>query len=72
MKKIHNKGLHNLHSSLDIIRMNKLRSVRWAGHVARTKEMRMHINFLSQDLKENTWENNIKTDLKEIGCEGVD
>jgi hypothetical protein len=33
--KLHNKELHNLYSSPDIIRQIKSRQMRWAGHVAR-------------------------------------
>jgi hypothetical protein len=32
-KRIHNKELHALYSSQNIIRMNKSRRLRWAGHV---------------------------------------
>jgi hypothetical protein len=34
-RKLHNKELHSLYSSLSIIRMIKSRRMRWAGHVAR-------------------------------------
>jgi hypothetical protein len=34
-RKLHNKELHDLHSSPSIIRIIKLRRMRWAGHVAR-------------------------------------
>jgi hypothetical protein len=34
-RKLHNAELQNLHSSPDITRQNKLRRMRWAGHVAR-------------------------------------
>jgi hypothetical protein len=33
-RKLHNEELHNLQSPADIMRMIKLRRVRWAGHVA--------------------------------------
>jgi hypothetical protein len=39
-RKIHNEGLHNLYSSLSIIRITKSRRMRWAGHVARMGEKR--------------------------------
>jgi hypothetical protein len=39
-RKLHNEELHNLYSSLDIIRVIKSRKMRWAGHVARMGEMR--------------------------------
>jgi hypothetical protein len=34
-RKLHTEELHNLCSSLNIIRMLKSRRMRWAGHVAR-------------------------------------
>jgi hypothetical protein len=33
-RKLHNEELHNLYSSPSIIRMIKLRSMIWAGHVS--------------------------------------
>jgi hypothetical protein len=33
-RKLHNKELHNLYSSLSINRMVNSRRMRWAGHVA--------------------------------------
>jgi hypothetical protein len=38
-RKLHNWELHNLYSSPDIIRMIKLRRMRWVGHIAHTGEM---------------------------------
>jgi hypothetical protein len=34
-RKLHNEELHNLYNSPGIIRMNKSRRIKWAGHVAR-------------------------------------
>jgi hypothetical protein len=34
-RKLHNEELHDLPSSLSIIRIMKARRMRWAGHVAR-------------------------------------
>jgi hypothetical protein len=34
-RKLHNEELHNLYSSPRVIRIIKLRRMRWAGHVAR-------------------------------------
>jgi hypothetical protein len=34
-RKLYNKELHNLYSSPSLIRIIKLRRMRWAGHVAR-------------------------------------
>jgi hypothetical protein len=53
---------------------------RWAGHVARVRETR-NLYKSSADKPEGKrslgrrgyrWEDNIKVDLKEIVCEGVD
>jgi hypothetical protein len=44
-RRLHNEELHDLHDSPNVIRMMKSRWVRWAGHVARTKEMKMHKTF---------------------------
>jgi hypothetical protein len=33
-RKLHNEELHNLYSSLSIIRMDKSRRMTWAGNVA--------------------------------------
>jgi hypothetical protein len=34
-RKLHNEELHNLHSSLNIFRINESRRIGWAEHVAR-------------------------------------
>jgi hypothetical protein len=34
MRKVHNEELHNLYSSVDIIRVIISRKMRWAGQVA--------------------------------------
>jgi hypothetical protein len=39
-RKLHNEELHNLYSSPSIIRVNKSRRMRWAGHAARMGERR--------------------------------
>jgi hypothetical protein len=33
-RKLHNEELHNMHSSSNIIRIMKSKSMRWAGHIA--------------------------------------
>jgi hypothetical protein len=38
-RKLHNEELHNLYSSPSIIRIIKLRRMRWVGHVARMGEI---------------------------------
>jgi hypothetical protein len=39
-RKLHNEELHNLYSSPSIIRIIRLRRMRWVGHVARMGEKR--------------------------------
>jgi hypothetical protein len=78
-RKLHNKELHNLYSSPNIIRMIKSRRMRWAGHVARMGEKvnAYRISVGKQEGKRplgrpgHRWENNIKRDLREIGMGGV-
>jgi hypothetical protein len=45
-RKLHNEELHNLYSSPNIIRMTKLRRMRWAGQVARMRETRNEYRIL--------------------------
>jgi hypothetical protein len=69
--KLHEK-LHNLYSSRSIIRMIKLRCIRWAGHVARMGEKRNAYRILVGKPEEKRplgrprrrWADNIKTDLR--------
>jgi hypothetical protein len=37
-EKLHNEELHNLWTSPNVIRMFKLRRIRWSEHVARIRE----------------------------------
>jgi hypothetical protein len=39
-RRLHNRELHNLYVSPNIIRMNKSNGVRWMGFVSRMEEMR--------------------------------
>jgi hypothetical protein len=39
-RKLHNEELHNMYSSLSVIRMIKLVMMRWSRYVARTAEKR--------------------------------
>jgi hypothetical protein len=39
-KKLHNDELHSLYSSLNVVRVIKLRRVRWAAHMTRMGEGR--------------------------------
>jgi hypothetical protein len=71
--------LHNLYSSLDIIRQIKSRWMRW-GHVARLGEGRNVYRGLvgkpegkrPLERPRRRWEDGIKMDLREIGWGGVE
>jgi hypothetical protein len=78
-RKLHNDELHNLYSSLNIIRVIKSRRMRWAGHVARTMEGRGVYRVLvgrpegkrPLGRPRRRWEDNIKMEIREIGLGGV-
>jgi hypothetical protein len=81
-RKLHNEELHNLYSSPNIIRMIKLRRMRWAGHVARKREKRNAYRILVGKPEgkrplgrpRRRWVGNIKIDLKRdrMGWYGLD
>jgi hypothetical protein len=74
-RKLHNRELHNLYPSPDIIRQIKSRRMRWAGHVARKGEGRNVYKVLVGKPEgrrplgrpRRRWEDGIKMDLREIG-----
>jgi hypothetical protein len=51
-RKLHNEELRNMYSSPSVIRMIQLRSMRWAGHVARIGEKRNAYRILVGSQKE--------------------
>jgi hypothetical protein len=51
-RKLHNEELHDLYSSPSIIRIMKLRRMRWAGHVARMGRRGTCIGSWSESQKE--------------------
>jgi len=79
-RKLHNEELNDLHSSLNIVRVIKSRIVRWAGHVACMGKRRGAYRDLVGKPEgtrplgrlRHTWEFNIKKDLQEVGCRGMD
>jgi hypothetical protein len=78
-RKLHNEELTDLSSSPNTIRVIKSRRMRWAGHVARMGEERGAYRILVGRPEERRplgrprrrWEDNIKTDLREVGWGGM-
>ena len=66
-----------MYSSPKIIRCLKSRRLRWAGHVARMEQSRNAYGILLRKPEGKRplgrprlrWEDNIKMDLKEVGCD---
>jgi hypothetical protein len=79
-RKLHNEELHNLYSSLSIIRMIKSRRMRLAGNIARMGEKRNAYSILVGTPEGKRplgrpkcmWVDNIKMDLRKIGWDGMD
>jgi hypothetical protein len=77
-RKLHNDELHNLYSSLNIVRVIKARRMRWVGYVARMWEGRGIYRVLIGRLEgkrplgrpRHRQEDNVKIDLREIGMDG--
>jgi hypothetical protein len=51
-RKLHNEELRNLYSSPSIIRMIKLRKMRWTGHIARLGRREMYVGYWWESQKE--------------------
>jgi hypothetical protein len=79
-RKLHNEKLNDLYWSLNIVRMRKSRRMRWAGHVASMGKGRGVYRVLVGKPEgkrplgrpRRRWEDNIKADLQEVGCGGMD
>jgi hypothetical protein len=78
--KLHNEELNNLYSSPNIVQVIKSRRMRWAGHVAHMGEGRGVYRVLvgrpegrrPLGRPGHRWEDNIRMDLREVGCGCVD
>ena len=79
-RKRHNEELNGLCFSHSILRVIKSRRMRYAGHVARMGEKRDVYRVLVGKPEgkrplgrpRRRWEDNIKMDLQEVGCRGVE
>ena len=80
-RKLHNEELNDLYCSPNIVRVIKKRRMRWAGHVARMGEERRGVYRVLVRKQEGMrplgrqrlrWEDNIKMDVQEVGCGGMD
>jgi len=79
-RKLHNEELNDLYSLPIIVRMVKQIRMTLAGHVARMGERRNVYSVLvgkpegkrSLGRPRSSWENNIKIDLQEVRCGGMD
>jgi hypothetical protein len=71
---LHNDELHSLYSSPDIVRVIKLRRLRWeGGEVRGVYRVLVGRSEGKRPLgrPRSRWEDNIKMDLREIGIDGV-
>jgi hypothetical protein len=79
-RKLYNEELNNLCSSPNIVRVIKSRRMGWAGHVARMGKERGVYRVLvgkpegwrPMGRPRLRWEDNIRMDLREVGCGCVD
>ena len=77
-RKLHKEELRDFYSLPNIVRVVKLRRMRWAGHVARMGEERgVHRVLVGKregkrplGRPRHRWEDNIKIDLQEVGGGG--
>jgi hypothetical protein len=76
-RKLHNE-LKDLYSSPNIVHVMKLRRKRWAGDIVHMGEGRGMYRVLVRKRERPLgrprcrWEDNIKVDLQEVGCGGMD
>jgi len=78
-RKLHNEELNDLYCSPNTVRVMKSR-MRWAVHIARMGKRRGVYGVLVGKPEgkrplgrpKRRWEDNIKRDLQEVGCGGID
>jgi hypothetical protein len=79
-RKLHVEEFNDLYAAPNIIWVIKLRRMRYAGHVACMEERRVAYRVLVGKPEgrnplgrpRHRWEDNIKMDLQEVGCGGMD
>ena len=79
-RKLHNEKLNGLYPSPNIVWVIKSRRMKWSEHVALMEERRGVYRVLVRKPEGNRplgrprrrWEDNIKMDLQEVGCGGID
>ena len=79
-RKLHNEELNDLYCSPNIFRVIKSRRIRWAWQVACMRERRNVYGVLvgkpggkrALGRSKRRWEDNIKMDLQEVECGGMD
>jgi len=78
-RKLQSEKLNDLYSSPNIFRVIKSGRIRWTGHVACTGERRdVYMVLVGKPegkrpfgRPRRRWEYNIKMDLREVGCDGM-
>jgi hypothetical protein len=72
-RKLHNEELSDLSSPPNIVWVIKWRSMRWAEHFARMRDRRgVYRGLVGKPEGPLGWEDNIKIDLQEMRCGGVE
>ena len=79
-RKLHNEELNDLYSSPNIVLVITSRRMRWTGYVARVGEKSgiYRVLVVTPEGKRplgrsrRRWEDNIKVNLQEVGCESMD
>jgi hypothetical protein len=79
-RKLHTEERHDLYSSPNIIKIFKSMRLRWTGHVAQMREMRIEYRLLVIKPEEKgllgrqrrRWVDNIRINLEEAGWGDVD
>jgi hypothetical protein len=78
-RKLHNEKLNDLYSLPNIVRVIESR-MRWVEHVARMGRVKVYTGIWWGNLREREhlkdpgieWEDDIKLDLRAMGCGGMD